>query len=119
MNRVDYLLAAIVLVVVASAYVIFWGGYLRGDYAVIKVAGKEYETVALSQNIELKVEGALGLSILQIDDGRIRFDHSPCQAKQCIHSGWAEKTGEVLACLPNRVTVAIEGMESHFDSINF
>jgi hypothetical protein len=47
---------------------------------------------------------------------------SPCVGQQCVHSGWAQRGGEFIACVPNRVSLVVLGRGAggdYYDSINF
>ena len=80
-----------------------------------------FETFQLSlqQAQQLRVKGTLGDSQLQIADGRIRFLSTPCRLKYCVHSGWLQHAGEFAACLPNGVSIAVQGQDAMYDAINF
>lgn len=111
------LIAALALL--AFLYIKFWGDATRGEQARILVGGKEFSVISLHQDQHLNIPGALGVSVLEIHAGRIRFAASPCHGKQCVHTGWIALGGEVAACLPNRISVQVIGREPRFDSINF
>ena len=76
-------------------------------------------TLPLSGEQRVSVHGPLGDSVIEIRDGRVRFVSSPCNGKQCVHSGWLSHSGELAACLPNGIMVSVMGRERRYDSINF
>lgn len=65
------------------------------------------------------VSGPLGETIIEIHDDRARIVRSPCRRKICIRAGWLTAAGDVAACVPNRVSVALLGADPRFDAINF
>ncbi|MBA7545629.1 hypothetical protein ES705_37998 [subsurface metagenome] len=70
------------------------------------------------RNIEIK--GPLGITLVVIEDGAVRVSSSPCPEKICVKSGPVNKPGRWIACLPNRVIIAITGMsEQEFDGLTF
>ncbi len=79
--------------------------------AVIKVQGETVQTVDLnaSGSHRITAEGVLGNSVLEVREGRIRMVSSPCPDKLCIHQGWTSKPGQSIVCVPNAVSVSIEG----------
>ncbi len=119
LRRGDYLVFLATLLLLPWLYFTLWGDQRAGAYAQILVGGDQQALVSLHQPQTIEVEGALGLSILEIVDGKIRFITSACQGKQCIHRGWINLGGEVVSCLPNQVSIAILGGEQRFDAINF
>ncbi len=119
LRRGDYLVLLVTLLMLPWLYYTLWGDQRAGEYARILVGGEQLELVSLHQPRTIEIPGELGMSILEVLDGKIRFVESACQSKQCVHSGWISKGGEVVSCLPNRVSIAILGGEQRFDSINF
>jgi len=118
MTRADYCAVLFAALLLPYLYISQWSDDEAGINATI-MNGNETTKVSLAHNHTLKVDGALGTSIIKIEDGKIRFVASPCLGKQCIHSGWLAHAGEFAACLPNRISVAVLGEAARFDSIIF
>jgi hypothetical protein len=81
----------------------------RGTMAVVEVDGREIVRLDLSVDCQRIVTGPLGETILLVKDGRVRVTESACPNKICVRSGWADKTGDLIVCVPNRVVVWVEG----------
>lgn len=76
----------------------------------ISVNGEEYEVIPLTDsngNLRREIEGVNGLTVVEIRDQKVRVISSACPDKLCIHSGWIDRPGQMLVCLPNRVVVKI------------
>ncbi len=118
----------------------FWFSEGRGDFAQVTVEQGKVDQIrmdqkksenddhnvqegkqliSLSENRTIQIVGKVGISELEIADGRVRFKSSPCPNQICVHSGWLEKGGEFAACLPNRVAVELVTNNTFFDAINF
>ena len=115
----DRLLLVVAVLGLGVLYVVYWGQSAYGNQAAIAVGGKHWAKADLYQDRFLDVEGKLGISRLEIKDGKIRFISSPCDNKQCIHQGWIQQSGEIVACVPNTVSVRILGPDPRFDTMNF
>ena len=121
-NRIvpgDVMVFLSALILLGFLYSSYWRDAYLGNQAAIMLAGKHWMNVDLFQNQWIDVPGPLGISKLQVEDGKIRFVQSPCDGKQCIHQGWISHGGELAACLPNKVSVQILSADPRFDSINF
>lgn len=68
---------------------------------------------------EFSIDGPLGTTVVEIRGGRARIVQSPCRRKLCIRAGWLDAAGDVAACVPNRVSVALLGGDPRFDAIGF
>ena len=115
----DVVVLVSALILLGWLYSSYWRDAYLGNQAAIMIMGKHWQNVDLFQNQWIDVPGVLGVSKLQVQDGKIRFVQSPCDGKQCIYQGWISQGGEVAVCLPNKVSVQILSADPRFDSINF
>lgn len=118
MKPADGLILVIAIGLISYLYAHFWTTGHRGHQVVVSTP---FETMHLSlqQMQQFQVEGKLGPSKMQISQGRIRFLQSPCRQKQCIHSGWLKLSGDFAACLPNGISIAVQGENTKYDAINY
>lgn len=111
------LLGAVVLV--GTLYATLWSAEPAALEVEIWSRGERIETVPLAEDRGLDIQGALGVSHIEIKQAQVRFVTSPCSNKVCIHGGWLKHAGETLACLPNQVSVRVLGRDRRYDAINF
>jgi hypothetical protein len=115
----DRLLLVVAVISLMVLYAVYWGQSVYGNQAAVMVAGKHWANINLYEDRIISVEGKLGVSQLRVEDGKIRFISSPCDSKRCIHSGWIQQSGEIVACVPNTISVRILGPDPRFDTMNF
>ena len=58
---------------------------------------------------QVDLAGPLGTTRLAITADGARIIASPCALKACMGMGPARRPGDLLACLPNRILVLVEG----------
>ncbi|MBP5359693.1 MAG: NusG domain II-containing protein [Treponema sp.] len=86
---------------------------------VIQSMGKEY-TYPLDQDAAYQIQGRLGISVIEVSDGKVRFVESPCPTKSCVQHAAISAVGDWSACLPNEVLVQIQGEDSDgVDALSF
>jgi len=123
MTLADLFALFFVLILISSAYIIFWqrSAELQPDIIVAKIMTKQklHSSHELNQNKLLTIHGEMGISIIEIKQHKIRFKKSPCRSKYCILAGWRSNTNDFIACLPNRVSIELVGGTAKFDAINF
>jgi len=122
MTRGDYVVLAACALVLPALFFRYGLPGSTGTQARITVDSSVYAQVSLGRAHVYRVPGTLGISEIEVRDGQIRFNSSPCQGQQCVHSGWAKRGGEFIACVPNRVSVTVLGQGAggdYYDSINF
>lgn len=119
MTRADTVVLAFALVLLPWLYLTHWGSGAPGETVQIVDAGGAETHASLNEDHTLTIRGPLGDSVIEIRNGAARFVTSPCRGKHCIHAGWQRTGGDVTACLPNRITLAVASSDPRFDSINF
>lgn len=122
MKRGDYVVLALCALALPTLFVRYGLPGSSGTQARINVGNTIYAQVSLGRAQVYHVPGLLGISEIEVRDGQIRFNRSPCPGQQCVRSGWAKRGGEFVACVPNRVSVSVLGQGAggdYYDSINF
>ncbi len=110
MKPFDYLAILVAVLVVGGFSLRAYSESEAGSQVRIQTATNEF-VYPLDGNIDLEVEGPLGITHVEIQDGQVRVTASPCREKICIAAGWVSQSGEWIACLPNRVFLRVEGGE--------
>jgi len=63
----------------------------------------------LDKDQRVELDGPLGITILQIENGAARVVSSPCSQKICIGMGDARDSGDLLAWVPKQLVITSEG----------
>ena len=90
-------------------------GREAGGYAVVRVDGTETERHSLAVDGVFSLNG--GSNVLVVENGEAWLSYADCPDHLCIKMGKIRYTGQTITCLPNRLTVTIEGGES--DGVDF
>ena len=119
MTRADWLSVVFAVALLPVLYWQLWQPGERGETAKILSGDRQVDIRELHGAGQFDVAGRLGDSVLQIENGKIRFIASPCTNKYCVHAGWLSHSGEIAACLPNGVLIEVQGGAPRYDAINF
>lgn len=117
MSRGDLLAIVLAAAALGALYAHFWQPAVAATHVEVRVAGAPAGRYALSEAREIPVRGRLGVSLLKIEDSRVRFVDSPCRNRVCVHSGWLHRGGDAAACLPNRVSLSLSGGGDALDGV--
>ncbi|MBR5429980.1 MAG: NusG domain II-containing protein [Firmicutes bacterium] len=109
--RPELILIAALLVLAGVLYLALNLGRREGGVAVVRVNGVEVERHALAVDGSFSLNG--GSNILVIQDGQAWLSEANCPDLLCVKMGKIHYTGQVITCLPNRLTVTVEGGESN------
>ncbi len=113
--RMDILLIAALLAVTGALYLAFGRTKETGTCAVVRVEGAVVARYSLDEDGVYPLNG--GTNILAIEDGYAWMQEANCPDHICMLLGKINKTGQVITCLPNLLTVTIEGGEQLVDAL--
>lgn len=106
----DLCLIAALLLLAGVLFLALNHGREEGGVAVVRVNGVEVERHSLAVSGVFSLNG--GSNILVIEDGQAWLSEANCPDLLCVKQGKIHYTGQVITCLPNRLTVTVEGGES-------
>ena len=98
------------LLLAGGLYLALLLGREAGGFAVVRVDGVETERHALSTDGIFPLNG--GSNILVIENGEAWLSEADCPDLLCVKMGKIRFNGQTITCLPNRLTVTVEGGES-------
>lgn len=112
----DLGLIGLLLIVAGVLYLVFVLGSGSGQWAIVCVDGEEIARYSLLEEGSFPVNG--GTNILHIEGGRACLTDANCPDKLCVKQGWIEYTGQRITCLPNHLTVSLEGVEEGMELVS-
>ena len=83
---------------------------------IVRLDGKVAIETSLRLNRRIEIKGPLGVSRIEIRDGRVRVASDPSPRQLCVRQGWIPPGGAAV-CLPNRVSV--ENAATGYDTLNY
>ena len=95
-----------------------WNGAMA-DKVVIRSKGKLFREVPLSRNQRIAVPGSMGISLVAIENRKVRIASDPGPRQYCVRQGWLKQAGEIALCLPNQVSVELVGSHRRYDSLSY
>ena len=110
-RRADLIVIASLLLLALALYLILGALRTVGGEVVVRVDGVETERHALTEDGTYPLNG--GSNILVIGEGQAWLTEANCPDLLCVRQGKIHYTGQVITCLPNRLTVTVEGGESN------
>ena len=82
-----------------------------GAGVVVAVDGREVARYSLVQSAVYELNG--GTNTLVIENGEAWLSHANCPDELCVKQGKIRADGQVITCLPNKLTVTVFGGEQN------
>lgn len=119
------------VVVIAGALIlalILWAGFYAFPRngpeltAVVRIDGKEVDRFPVAGTKVSQKEIAIprGVATVSFGQGRVRvepLDTHTCPTGICWKTGWVSRSGQSIVCVPNRMTITLEGAVDEIDSV--
>jgi hypothetical protein len=112
------LVLLLLLIALASFWLVTTGE--PGERIIVEQQGKIVFQAPLDQPRTATFTGPLGETVLSIGDGGARIVASSCPHHICQASGAIRRSGELLACIPNRLLLRVAGpsQENTYDLLS-
>ena len=108
MKKGDYILIG-VLALSALALFVFLILKPVGANCVVYEDGVSVASFPLNKDITYRIETKDGsYNILTISNGEAKVIEADCANQVCVHTAPASKVGDMIICLPHKVSVVIE-----------
>lgn len=112
-RRYDIILIAALLVLALVLWLFLAAGKDQGSRLVVRVDGEEQAVYPLDKDGRYELNG--GSNILIVQGGEAWLEDAVCPDKLCVRQGKIRLTGQVITCLPNKLTVTVEGEKGEVD----
>ncbi|HEY8426629.1 MAG TPA: Gx transporter family protein [Limnochordales bacterium] len=86
----------------------FGGVPVQGRPAVlVEVAGRPPLVWPLDEDRVERLEAGGVEMVLEVRDGRVRVERSTCPERWCVRTGWIDRPGQSVVCVPARTVVTV------------
>lgn len=87
-------------------------------YALVTIDGAEVARLPLTVPTTRTFQTEEGFNIVEVADGTIRVREADCPDLRCVRQGPITRTGEVIACVPHGLLIALEGGQGGVDAVS-
>jgi len=101
-------IAGVVLCALALIALFALRGNEQAGTVKVYMSGQEVWSAPLDTDAEMIFTGEYTNKV-EIRDGKAAITESDCPGEDCVHSGWIDRAGRSIVCLPNRLEVVLEG----------
>lgn len=106
-KKADIILAAVLIATgLISSYVLAFE-HGNGNEVEITADGQLFGIYPLSEDRQITVKENSHINKITINGGGVSMSFSDCSGQDCVNHESISENGEMIVCLPNRVTVEI------------
>lgn len=122
----------IIFVIVLSLFLLlipfyYFGSASEDEELLLKVQQGDQliRTVEVAASYEepiiFEVEGPIGIHIIEVNQGRVRVQEAPKDdpLKICEKTGWIDREGPIIVCVPNSLSLWLESTNSDIDGMSW
>ncbi len=117
-KKADIILGILLLVLGFGTLAALQGFAMSGTSVSVSVDGEIYGVYSLAENQTIEINSANGHNTMEIKNGQVSIVDADCPNKDCMEFGSISKTNQTILCLPNKVSVKMNG-KSDLDSISY
>ena len=113
-SKHDFILIGAVLILVVLTFLFTYSRDTGNMYAVITVDGQVVNKIDLERVTEpytIEIDGSYPCELL-VEKGAVTVISATCPDKLCQNAGRLTRVGMQAVCLPNRMSVRIEGQNT-------
>lgn len=125
MKKWDYIIITLVLIVCGIGFMItnsIQNKTYKEKYIEITSNGKLIKTIDITDpnyKLDFELNDEDHLNTFKVENGGISIVSANCSDEVCVKSGFINKVGQTIVCLPHKLIVEIKGVEeSSLDDIS-
>lgn len=107
-KKADAILIAVLIAVTAAFCTVRFLSSDKGGVAVVSVNGEIYGEYDINTDISKTVTTEYGSNTIVIKNGKVSVSDADCPDKYCVHHIPVKNEGDMIVCLPHRLTVEIK-----------
>jgi hypothetical protein len=121
----------IIIIIIVSIVMLLFPLYILGSkedenlYLLVQQDNEIVREIPMADSydepIVFEVEGPIGIHIIEVINGRVRVKEAPKDdpLKICEKTGWIDREGPIIVCVPNKLSIWIESDNSDIDGMSW
>lgn len=101
----------LILILIAGIFLTVKPRHQNASSILVQANGNSYQ-YSLNTDAIYDFEGPLGITKVEVKNGKVRIIDSPCPNKTCMNQNYRD----TLVCLPNKIIIKIQ-TQGEFDAI--
>ena len=74
-------------------------------------------SLSISGNQHVSLEPFGARMVVEVQDKKVRVKTSDCPHQICVRKGWTGLVNDPIICMPNHITIIIQGGDARYDAV--
>ncbi len=118
-QRIRSILILVGIILVSGIFIMIYSAGKQGTQVVIIVDGQVYKTLPIHTDHTLTVETAEGYNVVTVQNDQVFVSSADCANQVCVNSRSISKNGEIIACIPHGLVIAITSPDKEVDAVAY
>ncbi len=120
MKKLEVIISVVFVVICLGMHFTWKYYHSSGNVAVVTYNNKELKKIDISKDRELLLKVGNSIIKIVVNEKRICIAESNCPENICVKTGWINKMGQYIVCVPNGIIVSIENSnKKEYDTITY
>lgn len=113
----DYFICIAIIILFLGIGAYYAANLQEDNYIEIKRDGVILKQIKPGNNDKFTINTGDIFNEIEIVGNKIRVADANCYDRVCVNTGFIEKTGEIIVCLPSKLSINIIGEKSELDGM--
>jgi len=118
-KKADIYLLIAVLALSVLGFAVLRKSASASSEILVTVDGKDYGRYPLNKDGTYTISTDYGYNTIEVRGGQVWISDANCSGQDCMHFGKASREGQVILCLPHKLSVRITGVKGGTDAISY
>lgn len=113
MKKRDIILIAIIAIVIGQLIIINkFVNSEKADKVLVYFNNKLYQECSINDTKTISIKSGGVDSVISIHDKGVEMTHANCPDKVCVKTGFINKSGQSIVCIPHKINIKIVPADS-------
>lgn len=113
----DYFIVLAIIFLFAGIGAYYFVNIQENNYIEIKRDGVILQEIKPGYNDKFTINTGDIFNEIELVGNKIRVSNANCYDRVCVKTGFIEKTGEIIVCLPSKLSIKIMGENNELDGM--
>jgi len=118
-KKADLILLIIILALSVLGFILLRSPASEDAQIEVSIAGEVTNTYSLNKDAKYEIKSEYGYNTILVENGQVSVTDTDCPGKDCMNFGAISKEGQVILCLPHKLSVRIVGVKGGLDAISY